>query len=78
MRLIDMISNFVSDNNLKDKQEELNAEHIEFKKLNIIMSASISYKDIKYTLEDDVLNFKKIKELFCIFQPNALNFLENI
>jgi len=61
LRLIDMISNFVSDNNLKEKQEELNAEHIEFKKLNTIMSASISYEDIKYTLEDDVLNFKKIK-----------------
>ena len=26
------------------------------------MSASISYEDIKYTLEDDVLNFKKLKE----------------
>jgi len=62
MRLIDMISNFVSDNNLKDKQEELNDEHIEFKKLNTIMSAFISYEDIKYTIEDNVLNFKKLKE----------------
>jgi hypothetical protein len=62
LRLIDIISNFVSDNNLKEKQEELNAEHIEFKKLNTITSASISYEDIKYTLEDDVLNFKKLKE----------------
>ena len=62
LRLIDMISNFVRDNNLKEKQTELNAEYIEFKKLNTIMSASISYEDIKYTLEDDVLNFKKIKE----------------
>jgi hypothetical protein len=61
LRLIDIISNFVSDNNLKEKQEELNAEHIEFKKLNTIMSASISYEDIKYTLEDDVLNLKKLK-----------------
>jgi len=62
MRLIDMISNFVIDNNLKDKQEEINAEYIEFKKLNRIMSASISYEDIKYTLEDDILTFKKLKE----------------
>jgi len=62
MRLIDMISNFVRDNNLKDKQEELNAEYIEFKKLNRTMSASISYEDIKYTLEDDILTFKKLKE----------------
>lgn len=62
MRLIDMITNFISDNNLKDKQEEFNTEHIEFKKLDTIMSASISYEDIKYTLEDDVLNFKKLKE----------------
>jgi len=62
LRLIDMISNFVRDNNLKEKQTELNAEYMEFKKLNTIMSASISYEDIKYTLEDDVLNFKKIKE----------------
>jgi len=61
LRLIDIISNFVSDNNLKEKQEELNAEHIEFKKLNTIISASISYEDIKYTLEDDVLNLKKLK-----------------
>lgn len=62
MRLIDMISNFVKDNNLKDKQEELNAEYMEFKKLNRTMSASISYEDIKYTLEDDILTFKKLKE----------------
>jgi hypothetical protein len=62
MRLIDMISNFVRDNNLKDKQEELNAEYMEFKKLNRTMSASISYEDIKYTLEDDILTFKKLKE----------------
>ena len=62
LRLIDMISNFVSDNNLKYKQEEHNAEHMEFKKLNTIMSASISYEDIKYTLEDDILTFKKLKE----------------
>lgn len=62
MRLIDMISNFVRDNNLKDKQEELNAEYMEFKKLNSTMSASISYEDIKYTLEDDILTFKKLKE----------------
>lgn len=62
MRLIDMISNFVRDNNLKDKQEELNAEYIEFKKLNRTMSASISYEDIKYTFEDDILTFKKLKE----------------
>jgi len=62
MRLIDVISNFVSDNNLKDKQEELNAEYIEFKKLNRTMSASISYEDIKYTLEDNILTFKKLKE----------------
>ncbi len=61
LRLIDIISNFVSDNNLKEKQEELNAEHIEFKKLNTIISASISYEDIKYTLKDDVLNLKKLK-----------------
>jgi hypothetical protein len=62
MRLIDIISNFVSDNNLKDKQKELNAEYMEFKKLNRTMSASISYEDIKYTLEDDILTFKKLKE----------------
>ena len=35
MRLIDMISNFVRDNNLKEKQTELIAEYMEFKKLNI-------------------------------------------
>jgi len=62
MRLIDMISNFVRDNNLKEKQKELNAEYMEFKKLNRTMSASISYEDIKYTLEDDILTFKKLKE----------------
>ena len=62
MRLMDMISNFVRDNNLKDKQEELNAEYMEFKKLNRTMSASISYEDIKYTLEDYILTFKKLKE----------------
>ena len=33
MRLIDMISNFVRDNNLKEKQTELNAEYMEFKNL---------------------------------------------
>jgi hypothetical protein len=57
-----MIDNFVRDNNLKDKQEELNAEYMEFKKLNTLMSASISYEDIKYILEDDILTFKKLKE----------------
>lgn len=62
MRLINMISNFVKDNNLKDKQEELKAEYMEFKKLNRTISASISYEDIKYTLEDDILTFKKLKE----------------
>lgn len=62
LRLIDMISNFIRDNNLKDKQEKLNAEYIEFKKLHTIISASISYEDIKYTLEDDILTFKKLKE----------------
>jgi hypothetical protein len=62
LRLIDMISNFVSDNNLKDKQEELNAEYMEFKKKGRTMSASISYEDIKYTLEDNILTFKKLKE----------------
>ena len=62
MRLIDMISNFVRDNNLKEKQTELNAEYMEFKKLNRTMSASISYEDIKYTLEDNILTFKKLKE----------------
>ena len=62
MRLIDMISNFIKDNNLKDKQEELNAEYMEFKKLNRTMSASILYEEIKYTLEDDILTFKKLKE----------------
>lgn len=62
MRLIDMISNFVRDNNLKEKQEELEAEYIKFKKLNRTMSASISYEDIKYTLEYDILTFKKLKE----------------
>lgn len=62
MRLINMISNFVEDNNLKDKQEELKAEYMEFKKLNRTISASISYEDIKYTLEDDILTFKKLKE----------------
>lgn len=62
MRLMDIVSNFVRDNNLKDKQEELNAEYMEFKKLNRTMSASISYEDIKYTLEDDILTFKKLKE----------------
>lgn len=62
MRLIDMISNFVKDNNLKDKQEELNAEYMEFKKLNRTTSASISYEDIKYTLEYNILTFKKLKE----------------
>ena len=29
---------------------------------NIIMSASISYEDIKYTLQDNILTFKKLKE----------------
>ena len=62
MRLINMISYFVEDNNLKDKQEELKAEYMEFKKLNRTISASISYEDIKYTLEDDILTFKKLKE----------------
>ncbi len=62
MRLIDMISNFVRDNNLKEKQIELNAEYIEFQKLNTTMSASILYEDIKYTLEDNILTFKKLKE----------------
>jgi len=62
MRLINMISYFVKDNNLKDKQEELKAEYMEFKKLNRTISASISYEDIKYTLEDDILTFKKLKE----------------
>ena len=28
----------------------------------LIMSASISYEDIKYTLEDNILTFKKLKE----------------
>lgn len=62
IRLIDIISNFVSDNNLKDKQTEFNIEYLEFKKENIIMSASISYEDIKYTLHDNILTFKKLKE----------------
>jgi hypothetical protein len=62
LRLIDMISNFVSDNNLKNKREELRAEYMEFKKLNTIMSASINYEDIKYTLQDDILTFKKLEE----------------
>jgi len=63
MRLIDMISNFVSDNNIKEKQAEITAEYLEFRKLeNTQMSASISYEDIRYTLKDDVLTFKKLKE----------------
>jgi len=66
MRLIDMISNFVSNNNLKEKQTELNAEYMEFKKLNRTVSASISYEDIKYTLEDDIITFKKLKEKITI------------
>jgi len=66
MRLIDMISNFVSDNNLKEKQAELNGEYMEFKKLNRTVSASISYEDIKYTLEDDIITFKKLKEKITI------------
>ena len=62
MRLIDMISNFVRDNNLKEKQTKPNAEYMEFKKLNRTTSASISYEDIIYTLEDNILTFKKLKE----------------
>jgi hypothetical protein len=62
LRLIDMISNFISDNHLKDKQPEIKAEYAEFKKLNTIMSATISYEDIKYTLENGILNFKKLRE----------------
>ena len=62
LRLIDMISNYISDNNLKDKQSELQSEYLEFKKENATLSASISYKDIKYTLQDNILTFKKLKE----------------
>jgi hypothetical protein len=35
---------------------------MEFKKLNTIISASISYEDIKYTLQENILTFKKLKE----------------
>jgi hypothetical protein len=76
MRLIDMISNFISDNNLKDKQVELNAEYMEFKKLNTLMSASISYEDIRYTLEAGVLTFKKLKERINITCINDDEYIE--
>ncbi len=62
LRLIDLISNFVRDYHLKEKQEEMEAEYLDFKKLNRTMSASISYEDIKYTLEDNLLTFKRLKE----------------
>lgn len=62
IRLIDMISNFVSDNNINYKQKEIELEYLEFKKNNTIMSASISYEDIRYSLQDTILIFKKLKE----------------
>ena len=66
LRLIDMISNFVSDNNLRKKQPEIYSEYLECKKQDSIMSAQITYDTIRYTLEDNILTFKKLKEKITI------------
>lgn len=73
LRLIEMISDFVKDNNLREKQPQINREYLEFKKLNTLMSASISYRDIRYTLEDrtNILQFKKLREKIDITCPKG-------
>jgi hypothetical protein len=40
------------------------------------MSASISYEDIKYTLEDNILTFKKLKEKLILYVGKMMNILK--
>lgn len=60
LRIIDLISEFIKDNELDKKQAEYKAEYLQQK--SSVMSASITYDDIKYTLHDGILTLKKLKE----------------
>jgi hypothetical protein len=61
MRLDEFICDFVHRNQLEEKQDAFRAEYEQYKKEKTIMSASISYQYIRYSLEDNLLQFKKLK-----------------
>lgn len=65
-RLVDLISTFICRNGLEEKQDAHKAEYEAHKKEHATMSASVSYLDIRYSLEDDTLRFKKLKPKIAI------------
>ncbi len=64
LRLIDMISNFITNNNLREKQKEIKVQYQKFKDImnDAVLSASISYHDIKYSIDANVIHMHKLKE----------------
>jgi hypothetical protein len=61
MRLDEFVCDFFLRNRLEEKRDAFKEEYEQYKKEKTIMSASISYQDIRYSLEDNLLQFKKLK-----------------
>jgi hypothetical protein len=72
LRIIDLVSSFISFNDLKGKREEIEASYLEYKASmtpDTVMSANVVYNDIKYSLEPvdgaperQILKFRKLCE----------------
>jgi len=61
IRLIYLVKKFINEYNLKKKQLKIKTEYYKLKEQNGVMHISITYEDIKFSYENSIINFEKLK-----------------